>query len=706
MGAAARERPSPSSRAPPAGTPRTGCSRRSRCRRSSGSSSLAWLSARRLLPAARRVARPLRPGGAADRPATSTSRRRRSRSRRPALLCARRPSAASRRRTGELRRLRHADEAARDVAAPADGRRGRVRRRLRRPGAGTSSRRRWSASRSPAAAPATLNHYLDRDIDKLMGERTAGRPGRRRAAWRRSGRSSTGSRSRRSRSSCSTRSSTCRRRCSRWPGTSSTSSSTRAGSSARRRRTSSSAARRARCRRSSATRRATGHLGWAALVMFAIVFLWTPPHFWALALMIRSTTRTPTCRCCPSCAATARRRGRSRGTRSRSSRRRCVPVAFGVFGLVYGVAALVLGALLSLLAFAALARDDAAARREAVPLLDALPRPALRRDGPRRGRLMSEPPSPIRRAAPARARLPCAGRHVRGDRADTRARAQEHPAWRSSLVVLFLALFGGHVPRSACSTTPSPVTREPRAHRRHLHHRARRARARDPARGQGSLRHGRCPHDVRLGGLRRTTCRPRRRRRCGCSRRPATRTSARRTCTSSPTASPRRTSTTARSRTRPRPGVSRAARAAARRRRSRPGSRTPRSAPTPAARSGFRPRAAGSPASSRPTGSCRSDGVFPLAPSFDHAGPMARDVAGCVEMMEVLVPGFAAAEPALADLRVAVAWFERADPLVRRARRRGGRARSRRVAPVELPLRGRHLRRSSCARSRDVHREL
>ncbi len=36
------------------------------------------------------------------------------------------------------------------------------------------------------------------------------------------------------------------------------------------------------------------------------------------------------------------------------------------------------------------------------------------------------------------------------------------------------------------------------------------------------------------------------------------------------------------------------------------------------------------------------DGVFPLAPSFDHAGPMARDVRGCVEMMEALVPGFSA----------------------------------------------------------------
>lgn len=31
----------------------------------------------------------------------------------------------------------------------------------------------------------------------------------------------------------------------------------------------------------------TGTLGWSAWLIFAIVFLWTPPHFWALALMIR-----------------------------------------------------------------------------------------------------------------------------------------------------------------------------------------------------------------------------------------------------------------------------------------------------------------------------------------------------------------------------------------------------------------------------------
>jgi protoheme IX farnesyltransferase len=32
---------------------------------------------------------------------------------------------------------------------------------------------------------------------------------------------------------------------------------------------------------------ATGHLGLAAWILFAIVFVWTPPHFWSLALLIK-----------------------------------------------------------------------------------------------------------------------------------------------------------------------------------------------------------------------------------------------------------------------------------------------------------------------------------------------------------------------------------------------------------------------------------
>jgi protoheme IX farnesyltransferase len=32
---------------------------------------------------------------------------------------------------------------------------------------------------------------------------------------------------------------------------------------------------------------ATGHLSWTAVFLFAIVFYWTPPHFWALSLLMK-----------------------------------------------------------------------------------------------------------------------------------------------------------------------------------------------------------------------------------------------------------------------------------------------------------------------------------------------------------------------------------------------------------------------------------
>jgi aspartyl-tRNA(Asn)/glutamyl-tRNA(Gln) amidotransferase subunit A len=50
------------------------------------------------------------------------------------------------------------------------------------------------------------------------------------------------------------------------------------------------------------------------------------------------------------------------------------------------------------------------------------------------------------------------------------------------------------------------------------------------------------------------------------------------------------------------------------------------------------------------------DGAFPLSASFDHAGPMARDVAGCVELMRALAPSVEVPDVELADLRIATAW--------------------------------------------------
>jgi aspartyl-tRNA(Asn)/glutamyl-tRNA(Gln) amidotransferase subunit A len=60
------------------------------------------------------------------------------------------------------------------------------------------------------------------------------------------------------------------------------------------------------------------------------------------------------------------------------------------------------------------------------------------------------------------------------------------------------------------------------------------------------------------------------------------------------------------------------------------------------------------------------DGCFPLAPSFDHAGPMARDVDTCVRMLEALAPGFEPTVLQLDELQVGIAWTEHADPLVAR----------------------------------------
>jgi protoheme IX farnesyltransferase len=96
---------------------------------------------------------------------------------------------------------------------------------------------------------------------------------------------------------------------------------------------------------------ATGHLGWAALAMFGIVFLWTPPHFWALALMIQDHYRNASVPMMPVV----------RGERETARQiawytvalvaATLVPVAFGVFGLIYGVCALVFGAMFAWMAF-------------------------------------------------------------------------------------------------------------------------------------------------------------------------------------------------------------------------------------------------------------------------------------------------------------------------------------------------------------------
>jgi aspartyl-tRNA(Asn)/glutamyl-tRNA(Gln) amidotransferase subunit A len=60
-----------------------------------------------------------------------------------------------------------------------------------------------------------------------------------------------------------------------------------------------------------------------------------------------------------------------------------------------------------------------------------------------------------------------------------------------------------------------------------------------------------------------------------------------------------------------------------------------------------------------------SAGCFPLAPSFDHVGPMATTVGDCAALLAAIAPAFTPEGiDSLEDVRVAVAWLEDADPLV------------------------------------------
>ena len=90
---------------------------------------------------------------------------------------------------------------------------------------------------------------------------------------------------------------------------------------------------------------ATGHLGWAALVMFVIVFVWTPPHFWALALMLKehyARADVPMLPVARGDAETARQIVRYTVLLIAVT---LAPVALGLFGVAYAVAAVALGGL-------------------------------------------------------------------------------------------------------------------------------------------------------------------------------------------------------------------------------------------------------------------------------------------------------------------------------------------------------------------------
>jgi protoheme IX farnesyltransferase len=88
---------------------------------------------------------------------------------------------------------------------------------------------------------------------------------------------------------------------------------------------------------------ATGRLGAPALWLFLVVFLWTPPHFWALALLLRdhyAAARVPMAPVVLGERGTLRRIVWYTAALVAGS---LLPVATGTFGAVYLAAAVVLG---------------------------------------------------------------------------------------------------------------------------------------------------------------------------------------------------------------------------------------------------------------------------------------------------------------------------------------------------------------------------
>jgi heme o synthase len=87
----------------------------------------------------------------------------------------------------------------------------------------------------------------------------------------------------------------------------------------------------------------TGGLDPAALYLFAIVFYWTPPHFWALSLLMKSEYERVGVPMMPVVHGETETRRQIVLYTVLLGVLTLLPVVFGFFGAIYGVVALVLG---------------------------------------------------------------------------------------------------------------------------------------------------------------------------------------------------------------------------------------------------------------------------------------------------------------------------------------------------------------------------
>jgi heme o synthase len=96
---------------------------------------------------------------------------------------------------------------------------------------------------------------------------------------------------------------------------------------------------------------ATGEIGLESLVLFLIIFLWTPPHFWALALNRSDDYARAGVPMLPVVAGKAATTRQILIYSTMLALASALPWALGFAGVLYGVTAAICGALFALLAF-------------------------------------------------------------------------------------------------------------------------------------------------------------------------------------------------------------------------------------------------------------------------------------------------------------------------------------------------------------------
>ena len=125
----------------------------------------------------------------------------------------------------------------------------------------------------------------------------------------------------------------------------------------------------------------TGSVAPAALYLFAIVFYWTPPHFWALSLLMKDEYARVGVPMMPVVHGEVETRRQIVLYTFLLTFLTLLPFVFGFFGVIYAVFAVGLGAAFITLALRLQRRADRKSALRTYLFSLALPRGAVRRDG-------------------------------------------------------------------------------------------------------------------------------------------------------------------------------------------------------------------------------------------------------------------------------------------------------------------------------------